>query len=72
MSTQTRDILKLAKEIINKEAEKGVNTDHSPELLQALSTVAAALKLNASYDSSIMKLVGQVEQLIEEKNITPK
>ena len=72
MSTQTRDILKLAKEIINKEAEEGFNTDHSPELLQALSAVAAALKLNASHDSSIMKLVGQVEQLVKEKNITPK
>jgi hypothetical protein len=64
MSKKTDSVIDLAKQLAQKEIESG-DVANTPELLDALSTVATALKAKSGNDASILSLVAQVEKIVK-------
>jgi hypothetical protein len=64
MNKKTDSVIELATQLVQKEMQNDCDA-HSPELLSALSTVAAALKSKSGNDAAILGLVAQVEEVVK-------
>lgn len=65
-TNQVSSVTDLAKQLAQKEIESG-ETEHSPELLNALLATATALKQKSGNDASILSLVAQVEKIVKKQ-----
>jgi hypothetical protein len=71
MNKKTDAVIELATQLVQKEMQTGSDA-HSPELLSALSTVAAALKTKSGNDAAILGLVAQVEKVVKAQVLAAK